>query len=212
MKARLTNKKDHGIYFIPWSFYNYSSSKMFITRIYYIPEVKSVYVLKFILLFVLFCTSTIIGVLISKKYSNRVRILRDLKDALNIFEVKINFSFETIPEIFNEIANKFNGITGKFFEDAVKNMNYSNMSAGDAWEKSIEKNGDCLKKDDVNSIKALGKLLGKTDVDGQINQIELVSSYIERQINEATDEKNKNEKMYQKLGAIVGLVIVIVLL
>lgn len=170
------------------------------------------YIFKIILLITLFCTSSIIGILISKKYSNRVQILKNLKNALNIFEVKINFSFETIPEIFEEISQKIDGVAGKMFSDTIKNMNNKNVLAGEAWEKSVEDNGTGLKKEDVNCIKTLGKLLGKTDIDGQVNQIQLVSSFLEEQINEATEAKNKNEKMYQKLGAIVGLIMVIVLI
>lgn len=170
------------------------------------------YMLKFILLTVLFCTSTFIGILISKRYSNRVQILKDLKNALNMFEVKINFSFETIPEIFNEIASKFDGTIAKIFSNTVKYINEDNLLAGEAWEKSVEVNSYNLKKEDINCIKTLGKLLGRTDIDGQVSQIELVSNFLEKQINEATESKNKNEKMYQKLGAIIGLIIVIVLI
>ena len=103
-------------------------------------------------------------------------------------------------------------MAGKIFDDTINNMNSRNLLAGEAWEKSVEDNGANLKKEDKNSIKTLGKLLGKTDVEGQINQIQLVNSFLEQQINEATEAKNKNEKMYQKLGAIVGLIIVIVLI
>jgi len=170
------------------------------------------YILKIALLFLLFCTSTIIGVLISKRYSNRVSTLKDIKNALNIFEVKINFSFETIPEIFNEIAEKIKGTAGKIFAQTVKNIEQQNMLAGEAWEKAIDENGTNLKKEDISCIKTLGKLLGKTDIDGQINQIQLVCAFLDKQINEADEEKHKNEKMYQKLGAIVGLMLVIVLI
>lgn len=170
------------------------------------------YVLKSLLLLMIFGTSTIIGILISKKYSNRVHILNDLKNALNMFEIKINFSFETIPEIFMDISEKTDGNVSKMFSDTVKNITKENMLAGEAWEKAIDKNSECLKKEDINSIKTLGKLLGKTDIEGQISQIQLVESFLEKQISDASEEKNKNEKMYQKLGAIVGLVIVIVLL
>lgn len=163
------------------------------------------------LLILLFCTSTIIGVLISKKYSNRVKILKDLHNALNMFEVKINFSFETIPEIFNEIAERIDGVAGKIFSDTVKNIEKNNVFAGEAWELAVKCNGACLKKDDISCIQSLGKLLGKTDVDGQVNQIQLVCAFLDKQINEADEEKHKNEKMYQKLGAIVGLMLVIVL-
>ena len=75
----------------------------------------------------------------------------------------------------------------------------------------IDNNAEKLKKEDINSIKPLGKLLGKTDIDGQVSQIKLVYEFLEEQIKDATEEKIKNEKMYQKLGAIVGLVMVIVL-
>lgn len=170
------------------------------------------FILKIGLLSILFCTSTFIGILISKKYSNRLNILKNLKNALNMFEVKINFSFETIPEIFNEISNKVSGPAGKMFADTVKNIEQKNMIAGEAWEKSVELNGSSLKKDDIDCLKTLGKLLGKTDVDGQVNQIELVCTFLENQINEADEEKHKNEKMYQKLGVIVGLMLIIVLI
>ena len=167
------------------------------------------YILKLILLMVVFCTSTIIGILISKKYSNRVNLL---KAALNIFEVKINFSFETIPEIFNEISEKIKDQAGKIFSDTVKNIKDKNMLVGEAWEKSVQANSEGLKTEDINCIKSLGKLLGKTDVEGQISQIRLVDVFLEKQISEATEDRSKNEKMYQKLGAIVGLIIVIVLI
>ena len=98
------------------------------------------------------------------------------------------------------------------FADTVKNIEQKNMIAGEAWEKSVELNGSSLKKDDIDCLKTLGKLLGKTDVDGQVNQIELVCTFLENQINEADEEKHKNEKMYQKLGVIVGLMLIIVLI
>ncbi|MCR5146284.1 MAG: stage III sporulation protein AB [Clostridia bacterium] len=170
------------------------------------------YLIKFMLLTVLFSTSSIIGILMSKKFSNRVKVLKDLKNALNIFEVKINFSFETIPEIFKEISNKIEGTAGKIFSQTLKYMNEDNLIAGEAWEKAVDANGYSLKKEDINSLKTLGKLLGRTDVEGQITQIELVSSFLEKQINDAVESKNKNEKMYQKLGVIIGLVLVIVLI
>lgn len=170
------------------------------------------YIIKIILLTGIFGTSTIIGILISKKYSNRVKILKDIKNALNIFEVKINFSLDTIPEIFNEISQKIKSQAGNIFADTVANISNFNMLAGEAWEKAVEKNCNELKKEDINCIKKLGKLLGSTDVEGQISQIKLVNNFIDTQIEEAEFEKNKNAKMYQKLGPIIGLIIVIVLI
>lgn len=169
-------------------------------------------IVKFILLLGIFCTSTIIGIVISKRYSNRVLILKELKKALNIFEIKISYSLETIPDIFSDISIKMGGVVGKIFSDTVKNMNTKNIVAGEAWEKSIDLNCAELKEEDINSLKTLGKLLGSTDIEGQINQIRLVTEFINNQINDAEKEKNSNAKMYRKLGAILGLIIVIALI
>ena len=169
-------------------------------------------IFKIIIYSFIFLSCSLIGMLISKKYSNRVNELKEFKNALNMFEVKINFSFETIPEIFNEIAEKINGVAGKIFSDTIKNIEKNSMLAGEAWETAVQENGANLKKDDISCIQSLGKLLGKTDVDGQVNQIQLVCAFLDKQINDADEEKHKNEKMYQKLGAIVGLMLVIVLI
>ncbi len=55
------------------------------------------------------------------------------------------------------------------------------------------------------------KCFGKTDVEGQISEIELTSSFIDIQIKKAEEERKKNEKMYKTLGSVIGLAIVIVL-
>ena len=84
--------------------------------------------------------------------------------------------------------------------------------AGDAWEKRIDSSNIMLLQDDKEALKSLGKLLGKTDIEGQISQIRLVNNFLDIQIEEATESKNKNEKMYKKLGLIVGIATVIVLI
>ena len=69
-----------------------------------------------------------------------------------------------------------------------------------------------LKKEDKEALKEFGILLGKTNKEGQINQIKFVSELLERQIEKAEIEKAKNETMYKKLGMIFGLGLVIVLI
>ena len=54
-------------------------------------------------------------------------------------------------------------------------------------------------------------MLGETDLEGQISQIDITLSFLDKQIQEAETEKNKNEKLYKKLGTIMGLALVIIL-
>ena len=159
----------------------------------------------------IFLSTSIIGILISKKYSNRVRELKDFKMGLGMFKAKIRFTYEPIPEIFKEIANSINSNIGRVFGIASKNMNM--IAAGRAWEMAIQDTVLLnISEEDKNVLKNLSKLLGKTDAEGQVNQIEITESFLDEQIIKAEEEKIKSEKMYRSLGVIIGLAIVIVLM
>lgn len=84
-------------------------------------------------------------------------------------------------------------------------------TANIAWEQAVEETETNLKMQDKQTIKKLSKLLGQTDVDGQVSQIEITENFLENQIKEAFCEKQKNEKLFTRLGTIMGLAIVIVL-
>ncbi|MBQ3409434.1 MAG: stage III sporulation protein AB [Clostridia bacterium] len=83
--------------------------------------------------------------------------------------------------------------------------------AGEAWENCVDKSNISLTNEDKEALKSLGKLLGKTDMQGQLKQLSLVNCFLDEQIKEATIEKEKNSTLYKKLGVIVGLAVVIVL-
>lgn len=85
-------------------------------------------------------------------------------------------------------------------------------SAGDAWNSSLDTTVTNMKEDDIGIIKNLGRLLGKTDIEGQLNEIKLVNNFLDTQIRTAEDEKNKNEKMYRTLGIVAGMTITILLI
>ena len=166
-------------------------------------------ILKYIILFFIFGTTSFIGILISKKYSNRVKELQEMKSALSMFESKIKFTYEPIPDIFKEISNNSNKNIGQIFKKAEEKM--EKTTADVAWEQAVEETNNNLKEEDKNVLKMLSKLLGQTDTDGQISQIEITENFLEGQIKDAMEAKQKNERLYTRLGTIVGLAIVIVL-
>ena len=130
--------------------------------------------------------------------------------ALNVFEEKIKFTYAPIPEIFAEIGESFEDSIGKIFAQTSENM--KTMFAGEAWEKAVDSVDTNFTSDDLNVIKGLAKMLGKTDLDGQVSEIRLTKEFLNTKINEAEIEKNKNSKLYKTLGVTVGLGAVIVLI
>lgn len=60
-----------------------------------------------------------------------------------------------------------------------------------AWEQAVEETNNNLKEEDKNVLKMLSKLLGQTDTDGQISQIEITENFLEGQIKDAMEAKQK---------------------
>lgn len=166
-------------------------------------------ILKYFILFIILVACSLIGRYLSKKYVIRVNELEEMKNALNMFQSKIKFTYEPIPEIFEEIAQNTNRNVGQVFTLAKEKM--KNSTANIAWEEAIEESQNNLTKEDKYVLKTLSKLLGQTDVEGQTSQIEITQKFLETQLKEAQAEKEKNEKLYSKLGTTIGLAIVIIL-
>ena len=147
-------------------------------------------VTKYILLLAIFALSTAIGLLIAKSYQNRVVELKEFKNILNIMKTKIKFTYEPLAEIANQITY---------------------YQAKDVWENCIQDADISIKQEDKDILKKLGKLLGQTDIEGQISEIEVIENFLDMQIENAEDERKKNQKMYKTLGIVAGLVFVIIL-
>lgn len=168
------------------------------------------FIFKIILLVSIIVASTFLGILFSKKYSNRERELKEIKSALNIFATKIKFTYEPIPNLFLEISNKIGGNVGEIFERASIRM--KEESAGSAWVNSLLEVKSNLIEEDISILKNLGRMLGQTDIEGQISEIEVVNQFLNTQLENARQERAKNEKMYRNLGIISGLTIAIILI
>lgn len=166
--------------------------------------------LKLIIYICIFLSCSAIGMLISKKYEDRVEQLKEFKNALNMFKTKIKFTYEPIPEIFEQISDQIKTNAGKTFKLASCNMEV--LTAGEAWNIAVDTSMLSINEEDKNILKNLSRLLGQMDVEGQISQIELTSKFLDEQIEKAEKERMKSEKMYRTLGMVIGLAIVIIII
>ena len=116
---------------------------------------------------------------------------------MHLLEVKIKFTFDSLPKLFREIEMKYAENIGKIFGLASEKMEV--VTPEKAWEEAINELSTNLTQKDKDILKDLGKLLGQTDIDGQISQIKLVSNFLDIQIEEANKEKMKNQKLYRTL-------------
>jgi len=168
------------------------------------------FLMKIIILTAILCICIYIGNIKAKSFDNRVVELKKIKNALNMFKTKIEFTYEPIKDIFNEISHIIYKENENIFIDTINRLEGNSVSG--AWFEAVDENKTITNKEDKETIKMLGKLLGKTNKDGQIGEIELTSNFIDKQIEKAEYEKNKNIKLYKTLGTVLGLAIVIILM
>lgn len=171
-------------------------------------EVELVFI-KVFLFSLIFLACTYIGIIISSKYKNRVNDLKEIKSILNVMNTKIRYTYEPIGEICEEISQMNDTNVGKLFGQV--NVNLKDKPISEAWDSAVDTYGNNFSKEDKHIIKTLGKMLGKTDIDGQVSEIEQANEFLHIQIEKAEKERQKNEKLYKSLGMVIGIAIIIIL-
>lgn len=170
---------------------------------------------KFVLILLVFILATIIGYLLAGRYKTRVAELNDLIFALDVFETKIKYTYDSLTTSFLYIADNLKTKVYRLFYITAETLKENrNLSAGDCFKQVIddEKIFLALNKDDIEIIKGLGVSLGQVDIDGQLKTIKLVSDSLKKQLDEAVEDNKKNFKLYRNMGVLSGLVIMIILL
>lgn len=165
------------------------------------------YLIKIITMLGIFFICLYIGNYKAKNYENRVIELNKFQNALVMLKSKIEFTHEPIKTIFEDISRIIYEDNNNIFEMTLNNT----KDICGSWNNSINILKTNLNKEDKEVMRMFGKMLGKTDIKGQINEIELSMELIKRQINNAEKEKEKNFKLYKTMGAVIGLGICIIL-
>lgn len=163
-------------------------------------------ILKIIICITIICLSSYLGIEKARTFEERVLELQKIKNGLSFFKSKIEFTYEPIKEILEEISNSVYCGEENIFMATAKNL--KNLDSSLAWQEAIDKSTK-INKDDKEILKQFGKLLGKVDKKGQISEIELALSFTESQIEKAERLKTKNVKLYKSLGTIIGFGIVV---
>jgi stage III sporulation protein AB len=165
------------------------------------------------LIVILSCT--FLGFVLSADCRKRPQQLRDLQSMLQMFENQISYLSDVITEAFMRIGKVCRSETGIFFTGTVEILNEGrNISACMAWEQAVRQNikKTALNKEDEEILFTFGKMLGCTDLEGQIKNIRLALDQLKHQEVKAEVSRNRNEKMYRSLGVLGGIAVVIVLM
>ncbi len=150
-----------------------------------------IYVKTTISILIIICTS-MFGKSKGYRYKKREIILKDIEKLIKRIRIEINYTEDKIKNVIEKSIVDLD-------EDIKKHI---------FTPEKIE----CLNQKDKKIIAEYIDSMGRKDIESEnslLNQIELE---IKIQIEEAQNEKESNMKLYEKLGVLVGIGIVIVII
>lgn len=159
--------------------------------------------LKLIGLLMLIVTGTYIGFSKSRCLSNRVDFLEEYIGFLSYIETQVRYSSDCIVNILDDYDSK-NRLN--FIDCCLLKMNNGAVFIK-SWNESIDEIPDSvgLKNEDKNLLRSFGNELGKSDIEGQISHCKLYQKLTSQKLEEARMQKQQKYRLYQMLGASLGL-------
>ncbi|HBG22358.1 MAG: stage III sporulation protein SpoIIIAB [Syntrophaceticus sp.] len=155
------------------------------------------------------------GIKAASLYSQRSNELRSLQDALQMLDTEILYAATPLPEALKKIGQGRGNSVTKIFSKAGELFGEGQgFTVAEAWEKALQDNwnSSALIQDDYAILCAFGKLLGVSDREEQHKNIALTSMHLRQEEEKARRSQEKNTRLWQYGGFLVGISIVLLLL
>ncbi len=159
--------------------------------------------------------SGLLGFYFSNIEGFRISDLLEMKRALSILRAEIEYSkmplAEAVLNVYNRVKVPVRTIFKTFLELLKENKG---VPVAELWSKAVGSVGKAayFNKEDIEQLSAFGNALGFLDEDMQTKNIAITMNYIDDTIKALNEGRAKNKKMYQSLGVLSGLLLVIIFL
>ena len=160
-------------------------------------------------------STTVIGIYYSYKNDYRLLELEELSKVMNMLLSEIEYGISTLPEAIGVISERIEGPIKLILSECREQLTEKKgQGINELWCNAIDKKNlnTYMNKNDINHLKDMGKILGYGDRELLNRGIKSVTDYIDNEISNIHELNKKNKKMYQSLGLLSGVLLVIVLI
>lgn len=170
--------------------------------------------LRAVLLIMVAVSCSCLGFIKSQALSGRVRDLLSLRKILRLLSGEISYSGTPLPEAFCRISSKMSGAYRDFLQDLSEDMERYD---GESFSSIFNRNVEChlrttrLNGQDREEWKEFGAMLGYLDREMQMSTLRSFDQTLEQKISELREGLPARKKLYQSLGVMGGLFLVIFL-
>lgn len=154
----------------------------------------------------------LVGRLSSLKLTKRAEFIKLIIDFLEFTKYEIAYKKSTISILINNLNKNIYLNKLDILEIFYNNLN-NKKSSESSWSLSVNQSKikNILNKDELCEIKKIGTWLGKSSIENQISNIELSLEYLKQKLIQAQNDKNKYYKIYNNMGFLSGVALVILI-
>lgn len=162
--------------------------------------------------FIIFLSLSLIGKISSNKLSKRARYINMMIEILEFVKNEISYNMTSMTELIEKINKNI-----YFKKLDICQMIYKNLLDGksvtDSWKISTKNSeiSDFLKNDELDQIMRIGDWLGNSNIDCQISKIDSTINILKQKLKKAEVDKDKYYKIYNNLGVLSGIGLVILI-
>lgn len=150
-----------------------------------------------------------VGFQIAANHRREESALRQLVGILDYMECELQYHLTALPQLCRQVAKEFTGVPAMVFLDLALEMESQvSPDIGCCMAVSLEK----FKKIPVltrNALEALGKSIGRFDLEGQLKGLDAVRQDCRRHLRELGDNRENRLRSYQTLGLCAGAALAI---
>lgn len=171
--------------------------------------------LKLIGSLLIICSAGFAGLRVGAVYSLRTSQLRELQAALQLLDTEIMYGATPLPAALRRVAAAAGGCIGLVFRDTGALLGTDDgYSAGEAWSLALDRNfrRTALRQEDLAILKSFGEALGSSDRNEQHKHIGLTAFHLRQESEKAETARQKNERIWQYGGFLVGISLVLLFL
>lgn len=153
-----------------------------------------------------------IGWIIGTQYLNRVKELRELQLAINIFDTEISYGQTILPEALKFTASSLNSSLSHLFEEAAEDLSKSGgRTFSEIWHDKLKQNfhTNCLLKEDIQILEEWGQQIGNSSLTNQSKANRLTIKRLEHAEQRAQEIADKRVKLVRYSGVLVSLMVII---
>ncbi|MBQ8539291.1 MAG: stage III sporulation protein AB [Ruminococcus sp.] len=153
---------------------------------------------KLILCIVIILCSTLVGFSYSSKLFERKRVLESFVLELKNAKTRMRYSSNELYKIFENNFMKYS---------FCENIPFINQ-----WDDMLKGYSKLLTKQDFKLLYDFGKTLGTTDLNGEISNIDMYITLLDKQILHSQKCIDSKSGVYKTLGLSLGLAVAIILI